>query len=125
MAKYSAVIPLLHKQCKLFRYAPIVLEEGKSVRSLRPEHLGAIFGKNRKLSEQISSQSKCIIVEDDDEPPTKELMERVAICGSFALNVFSEEGSISCGQAFLIRHVRAHIVIDVYDSMSYSPEIGQ
>jgi len=115
MSKFSTVIPLLHKECKLLPKVPLLLDTGIAVRSLRSEHIGAIISKRRALSERLNSRTKCILIQNEENQPSRADIEAAGLFGPFVLNVFASMGSLSSAQAFTVKHVRTHSVVDVID----------
>lgn len=115
MSKFSAVIPLLHRECKLIPNVPLLLDQSTSVRSMKTEYIGAIISKRRALSETISSKTKCILIQTGDQETTQDLIETTALCGSFVLNVFARTGALVCEQGFVIKHVKSHSVTNVVE----------
>jgi hypothetical protein len=120
MSKFSAVIPLLHKECKLIPNVPLLLDETTSIRSVKSEHIGAIINKRRALSEALNSKTKCILVQTGDEEASQDFVENAALCGAFVLNIFAGAGASVCNQAFVIKYVRSHSVTNVFDLPSVS-----
>ena len=108
-AKYSAIIPLAHKECKLLPNVPLLLDETIAVRSIRSEHIGAIISKRRSLSEALNSKTKCILIQTGDQEANKLLVETTALCGTFVLNMFAKTGASLLDQAFIIKFVRSYI----------------
>lgn len=111
---YSAVIPFQH-DVSLFGSVPLILRDGIIVRSIRPEHLGAILKKSRRMSEQISSSTKCIVISTGENKPQAQPIADAALCGTFSLNVFSKSGSVSHGQAFIIKFTRSPLVTEILE----------
>lgn len=121
MSKFSTVIPLLCKDCKLIPNVPLLLNDGISVRSIKSEHIGAIILKRRNLSEKLNSKTKCILIQGEDAATPQADIEAAALFGPFVLNVFSKVGALASTQAFTIKHVRSHSVINVLDFPNATP----
>jgi hypothetical protein len=115
MSKFNIVIPLLHKECKLLPNVPLLLDEITFVRSLKSEHIGAIISKRSSLIERLNGKSKCILVQCGDTESTRSFIEGAALCGAFVLNVYAKLGALMYDQAFVVKHVRSHSVVDVID----------
>ena len=120
MPKFNTVIPLLHRKCKLFQNVPLLLDDNIAVRSLKTEHIGAIISKRRSLSEHLNSKTKCILVQGGDSKTPRNVIENIALLGPFVLNVFAKSGASVCEQAFTVKHVRSHSVIEVTELTSLS-----
>jgi Apea-like HEPN len=126
MSKFCAVIPLLHRECKLIPNVPLLFDQTTSVRSLKSEHIGAIITKRRALSETLNSKTKCFFIQTGDEETSQQIVETTALCGSFVLNVFAKIGALICEQGFVIKHVRSHSVINVFElSAAAIPTFGK
>ncbi len=122
MTSYSAVIPLLHTECKLIRYAPILLDDTISVRvRLTPTTWVRFLMRRRSLAEKINPHLKCILVEAGDEGLPKDNLEEIALSGTFALNVFSKLGAIVYEHAFVLRRAKRCSVQNILDFSSYTP----
>ena len=121
MAKFCALLPLLHKDCKLIPNIPLILDDFIYIRSPRPEHIGAIFKKKPGMIGVVDSDTKCILFESDEEELVEQQIKAIALNGTFVLNAFARTGSVMCERAFVIRTIRSTKVSDIFNLPNISP----
>jgi hypothetical protein len=121
VAKYCVVIPIVAKTCKLIPNVPLLLDELTSVRSMREEHIGAIVTKRKEMVDLFSSGTKCILMQTGDEATNLRDANKLALLGSFVLNVFARDGAVSVSQAFVIRSATKHVLADSIPLSNESP----
>lgn len=110
MPQFSVVVPLTARNCKLLPYAPVLLDDTISVRSLKSEHIGAILKSKPSLAASLSSNTKCILWESGTSQPTDGQVKTLGLTGTFILNLFASQGAAHCGAAYVIKQVRSHSV---------------
>ena len=114
MTSHAHVIPII-PPCSLFKRVPVVITDELSVRTIKPEHLGAILAKDREAGSALTGQTKCILYSSDDHNPTISEMGSIALAVAFSLNMFANAGAIYHGACYIMRHTSVCKVGQVYE----------
>ncbi|WP_299145965.1 HEPN domain-containing protein [uncultured Tateyamaria sp.] len=112
--QFFVVSPILHP-CRLIKASPITLGGNISIRTIKSEHFGAILKKSPSHASLIKPNSKSIIIDCADQPPIHDTISYDLLSCTFALNAFSDRGSVIHHNPVTIRFNRVHSATEIHD----------